>query len=413
MGSAQNKKSFFKRFWLLILCVVILVIIFGIVLKLNQGNNREESGGKDKYQYNDQYNTSGYRDIFRTSTAYTDYGEPNFTYSPTSIDEITSIVPLGNANSGERVNATTGGGNHNIPTDHIYVRVGQESTLVRFNVYAVANCTLVAMDYTKGRWASADGTPNQLDDFGFTFQFSRNLFLMILHLTELSPEIQSKVGVLNESNQNFFEIPIKAGELLGIGGGSPTLTVFDLWCVDTNKTAKFIHPERYGIKGGCSVNALDYFAEPLRSQLYSKLPQRPEPRAGEFAYDIDGKLVGNWFPLSESAKITDAVPTLSFFYYNYDPSIIYIGYTTTQTVYVVKNNGPDPATIDKNSGLIKYEAMNQRHKEAADRDGTGFQTEGTFLVQMLNDRNIKVEFFEGKTAGEVTSFTENAIEYDR
>lgn len=411
MGSAQDKKSFFKRFWLIILCVVILVIIFSIVFKLNQGNNRENSNLKDNYQNNNQYNVSGYRDIFRTSTAYTDYGEPNFTYSPTPIDEITSIVPLGNANSGERVNATTGGGNHNIPSDHISVRVGQESTVVRFNVYAVANCTLVAMDYTKDRWASANGTPNQLDDFGFTFQFSKNLFLMIEHLTELSSEIQSKVGVLKEGDQNFFEIPIKAGELLGIGGGNPTLTVFDLWCVDTNKTAKFIHPERYATKNRCAVNALDYFAEPLRSQLYSKLPQRPEPRAGEFAYDIDGKLVGNWFPLS--AKKTEAFPTLSFFYYNYDPSIIYIGYTTAQTVYVVKNNGPDPATIDKNSGLIKYEAMNQRHKEIADKTGTGFQTEGTFLVHMLGDRNIKVEFFEGKTADEVTSFTENAIEYDR
>ena len=106
------------------------------------------------------------------------------------------------------------------------------------------------------------------------------------------------------------------------------------------------------------------------------------------------------------------MPILSFFYFSLDPSVIQIGYMPANSVYFVKNNKPDPATIDVNSGLVKYEVMSDRLTNGP-ADTTHFQTEGTVLVQMLGDRKIKVEFFEKKTGSQVVGFTDNAQIYDR
>ena len=328
------------------------------------------------------------------------------------VDKITSIDPLGGANSGVAQDPT-GAGSHNIPTDHIYVHEGDKKSgrTQAYDVSAVADGYLVQVEYQKSRWEANDHV-SRLDDYTLTFQYSKNLFLMVCHLTDLSLDIKNKVGNLKEGDQNFYEIPVKAGEIIGRGGGGPTIDGIDLWAVDLDKPAHFIHPERYGTKSGHSVNPLAYFAEPLRSQLYTKLPIRPEPRAGEFAYDIDGRLVGNWFPLKVDKKFKGGMPTLSFFYFSLDPSVIQIGYIPTNSVYFVKNNKPDPATIDVASGLVKYEVMSDRLTNGS-ADTTHFQTEGTFLVQMLGDRKIKVEFFEKKTGSQVVGFTDNAQIYDR
>jgi hypothetical protein len=153
----------------------------------------------------------------------------------------------------------------------------------------------------------------------------------------------------------------------------------------------------------------------VRSQLYAKLPERPEPRAGQFAYDIDGKLVGNWFPLTYPKKDLnvgpESMPKLGFFYWNYDPSIIMIGYIPENMAYVVKNNSPDPATIDKSSGMVKYELMSERNRDP--NNPSYFKTEATILVQMLENRKIKMELFKDKTADEVSGFDGNALEFYR
>ena len=44
-----------------------------------------------------------------------------------------------------------------------------------------------------------------------------------------------------------------------------------------------------------TVNPFDYFEEPLRTQLLEKNLRAAEPRGGKIDFDIDGRLVGNWF----------------------------------------------------------------------------------------------------------------------
>ena len=173
------------------------------------------------------------------------------------------------------------------------------------------------------------------------------------------------------------------------------------------------------------------------------LPDRPEPRIGQFCYDIDGKLVGNWFrskpPIKKDENgdvyIYEDADLLGFFYYNYDPSRLRIGYGATGLVYAVIGNAPDPATIDISSGLVKYEVtedytydadivnlQNMLDSNTTDEDKKDsirqelqnlLNSGDTLLVQMVEARKIKVEFFPGKSPAEVNGFTDQAIFYDR
>jgi len=360
---------------------------------------------------------NGYRDVFTTVHLYPDDTTEKFTHLPMDFEQISSIVPLGEADSvaGESTAAKAGGaGAHVLPTDHITVFSGQKGDSHTYQVYAVADSYLVQVDYETGRWASPDGTPNQLDDYALTFQVSKSLFIMETHLTSIDPQLKTQIGALKTGDQNFVQIKVSAGELLGQGGGTAYLNSNDLWAVDMSKPAAFIHPDWYGSKSGYAVNALDYFIEPLRGQLMNKLPLRPEPRGGQFAFDIDGKLIGSWFPFTGNTDITKPPQqraNLSFFYRAENPAIIEIGYDETGTVYVIKGNSPDPATISVQSGLVKYELMNNRSQDPG--NATYFKTEATILVQIVDSRTIKMELFEGKTADEVSVFDSSAIQLYR
>ncbi len=44
-----------------------------------------------------------------------------------------------------------------------------------------------------------------------------------------------------------------------------------------------------------TVDTFDYFDEPVKSQLLAKSLRIALPVGGKIDYDIDGKLIGNWF----------------------------------------------------------------------------------------------------------------------
>ena len=363
------------------------------------------------------YDSTGFYDIFPNSHFYPDDTTAHFTHLPMDYDQISSIVPLGEADSaaGEDTAAiAAGAGAHVLPTDHITVFSGQKMDSHVYTVYAVADSCLIQVDYQKGRWAAPDGTLNKVDDIALTFQVSKNLFIIETHLTVLDPDLAAKIGTLTVGDHNYPNFKVTSGQVLGQGGGTPYLNSNDLWAIDLSKPAQFIHPDWWGSRSGYANSALNYYDDPLRAQLLSRLPVRPEPRDGQFAFDVDGKLIGSWFPKLSSAN-PDKPPqqraNLGFFYYTEKPSVIKIGYDTTGTVYVIKGNGPDPANIGVDSGLVKYELMNSRHQDK--NNPSSFTVEATMLVQMTGDRTLKMELFTGKTADEVTGFDSNALDFIR
>ena len=82
--------------------------------------------------------------------------------------------------------------------------------------------------------------------------------------------------------------------------------------------------------------------------------------------------------------------------------------------YGIKGNAPDPATIGVADGLVKYELIGRLRPE---RDAPTFNDEsnsiGVFLVEMIDDRSIRVEVFPGLIPAGVAGFTDAAVVYAR
>ncbi len=229
---------------------------------------------------------------------------------------------------------------------------------------------------------------------------------------------------------------MKAGDPIGKIGGQ-TLD-FAIWDMDVRLTG-FVIPEHY--EGELwkihTADPLNYYMDELKAKILSKYIRTAEPISGKIDYDIDGKLVGNWFIEGSGGYIPKGLEGgreywkghFSIHYDMYDPtSIVFsIGdYGGEATQFAVKNNRPDPASVDTSSGLIKYELVQQDWVDLSgnpwDRDSfvKGLDAknhddmvQGTALVQMLENRKIKLEVFPGKKASQVSSFTNNAKIYER
>ena len=177
------------------------------------------------------------------------------------------------------------------------------------------------------------------------------------------------------------------------------------------------------------------FNEPIKSKLIEKSVRTAEPISGKIDYDIDGKIVGNWF--LEGTNGYSGIEKggrywlghLSLVYDSIDPTRVvlsignYNGEDSRQ--YAVKGNLPNPSEIGLDSGMIKYELVRYT---TVTSDGKQWDynspiknlktesqdnVEGVALVQMLEKRKIKFEVFPGKTGSQVSGFTSSAKIYER
>lgn len=269
---------------------------------------------------------------------------------------------------------------------------------------------------------------------------------------EIAPELLEANEELREINSGQIEedkhiwprIAVKAGQLIG---KSSSFGFLGMVTVDTNVTLTgYSNPDSYDgqIWRLHAVAPFDYFEEPIKTQLYEKIPRTAEPRGGKIDFDINGKLVGNWFQEgidrwfdSEDdyfgqcgdIECPYSAGHLSLVYDFIDPTQIRINIGYDLGIpelgpYGVKGNSPNPADIGIEDGAIKYELVDLKDVSLEH----GIDTSGgspiftvndeskilaVFLVQMLDDQTIKVEIFPGKTADEITGFTDAARIYRR
>jgi hypothetical protein len=160
------------------------------------------------------------------------------------------------------------------------------------------------------------------------------------------------------------------------------------------------------------------------------------PRWGKIDYDIDGKLIGNWFRQgsggyggNQSGGVGYWDGHLSVVPDGNDPSQIVISFGNYQgqpQQFAVVGNTPDPATVSQATGLVAYE-LGQIVTYSGDT-GQPWDTKsyipnikvkastppvGTVLMQMVGDRQLKVEAFPGSTAAQVTGFDSSVLIYER
>ncbi|AJF61327.1 hypothetical protein QT06_C0001G0487 [archaeon GW2011_AR15] len=333
-----------------------------------------------------------------------------FDYPPVNLEKTKVMIPLGLMID-----------SHVTPIDHHYFQ-DFDNEEADIEVYSPGDGYVTSIQHMPGAPAGKD--------YRVVIEHTCTVSSIYIHIDILSEKLKENAPAAN--SYVSVRVPVEAGEIIGYYSKN-----VDYNLVDTEVVLPgFVVKEHYNgepWKIHVPPNTFDYFNEPVKSRLIEKNLRTAEPISGKIDYDIDGRLVGNWF--LEGTKGYAGGPGrywlghLAFAYDYLDPDRIvlsignYDGENSRQ--YAVKGNTPDPADLSAETGVVEYELV-QYDYFTADGDywdrkflakgiyTEGYdQVEGVVLVQMTEERKIRFEAFPGKDASEVTGFTENAKMYER
>ena len=336
-----------------------------------------------------------------------------FEYPPANLDKITYIEPMGSLH-----------GEHVAPIDHQYYKNfnNNEPTI---EVYSPADGIIKEIQHMGSFKGDRDFEP--FDDYRLTIEHTCSISTFFIHIDKLSDKIMEtapEFGKYKKAN-----VPVKAGEVIGWYDNSVDFNV-----VDNAITINLIEPESYKyFPYRLHIqDPFNYFNEPLKRQLIAKSLRTAKPEGGFIDYDIDGKIIGTWFVedtngwsgLNQERYWADH---LAIVYDSIDPEHILISIGTFKgkaQQFGVKSNAPRPDEVSIGTGLIKYELVDYRYYDGDNewdfkslvkglKVKNGNYILGVALLQMLEDRKLKVEVFPEKTAAQVNGFTENAKIYVR
>jgi hypothetical protein len=285
-----------------------------------------------------------------------------FHASPLALDGIRFITPLGNLNPP----------GHTTPTDHIYFYfaapdAGESPAARTMPVVAPADGTIFFV-------IGGQGTESKL-----MMRVSGNY---IYYLDHVVPDVPVDPGTTVTTGQHLG----RTGSAYGI----------DLGVINYGVTRSILSPFRYPDETVHGDAPLQYFDEPLRSQLYAKVQRIGADLDGKFDFDRAGRLSGNWF-------LDAGGPTaVSFARNTYDPSEVRIAFggVPLTGVFAIAPGEPAPEDVSTTSGLVKYTLTSARTGPPANPP----PPTGTLLVQMVSDSSIQLEVFVGSfTASAFTS----------
>jgi hypothetical protein len=338
-------------------------------------------------------------------------GKLTFTHLPMREQDFNVLIPYG---------LVVGG--HVTPIDHQYFAPRDyKSARDTYPVYAMADATITDIQ---------PRTNERGTEYRFVFAHS----CTSLYYYDLVTSLTGKVKEAYDKNRRDINLPIKAGEQVGAIGGQ-TLD-FAVWNTEKPLTG-FINPASYDGEGWkiYTDDPYPYYTPQLRALLIERNPRTVEPIAGKIDYDIDGKLIGNWFEKgtggyrSESNKKMEYWGGhLSIAPNHYDPSafVISLGdFAGEAAQFAAQGNSPDPASVGVDTGLVKYSLQKFGYNKP---DGTPWDNmsiiknpklrangpiEGCLLVQLTDKRLLKAESFPKKNCSAIAGFTASAKTYER
>lgn len=341
-----------------------------------------------------------------------------FTHLPMKEEDFSILIPYGLVVAG-----------HVTPIDHQYFGPRDfKSPRDAYPVYAMADARITDIQLRQNGLNPAN--ENYRHEYRFVFTHSCTSFYYYDLVTSLAGSVKQAYA----SDPKNIDLTVKAGELVGYIGGQ-TLD-FAVW--DTTKPLKgFIKPASYDGEAWKIYTADPYpfYTPQLRQLMIERNPRTIEPIAGKIDYDIDGKLIGNWFEKgtggyrdfkNQAAEYWKShiavVPN------HYDPSVFVISlgdFGGQAMQFVDSDNQPDPAGVGTESGLVKYSLFQFGYSRA---DGSPWdgnsptknpkilpqqRSHGCALFQLLETRSLKAENFPGQDCSKVGGFTGKARLYER
>lgn len=323
-------------------------------------------------------------------------------------------------------------GGHVTPIDHQYFSpMDFQSAPDTYDVYAMGDARIVGIGTRQhagfGKYANTTVT-----DYRLVFSISCRLFYYYDLVTSLAPDLKAAY----EQQGNNIDFPVTAGQVIGKIGGQ-TLD-FAVWDTDTHLTG-FVNLDDYVGESWkqYTVDPLNYYTDELKTQALAKYVRTVEPRSGKIDYDVDGRLIGNWFAVGTNGYAGNCrngcdgywTGHLSIAPHYIDPTVdlASIGnWPGGASQFAIGPNDIDPAEVSPSSGPVKYTLVEYREQLPNGQlwNGSSFptlplklhrytDTKGCLMVQMTGDRTLDAEAFKGKACSAVTGFTDAVVHYER
>ncbi|MEK7623234.1 MAG: hypothetical protein AAB408_01005, partial [Patescibacteria group bacterium] len=262
---------------------------------------------------------------------------------------------------------------------------------------------------------------------------------IFIHVTTLAPAIEAAIGSLPPGGSGYVRVPVSAGSVIGtkISDVQNRRFQVDFNVVDTDTTLTgFVVPEHYDgeVWKIHTVDPYEHFTPGLKAELEAKSNRSVPPIGGKIDYDIDGRLVGNWFLEGTGGyggtnreKYWIGHLTIAYDYLDPKGLRISLGDWNGQAAqFGIKGNAPNPKDVTAASGMIKYELIEHPHyrtKDGGEWNERSFAKDltlrtdeaaaGVVLLQLVSDRKLKIETFPNKTSSQVSGFTANARIFER
>jgi hypothetical protein len=214
-----------------------------------------------------------------------------FTASPIALDKIRWLIPLGNLNPP----------GHTQPSDHMGFTIAdpdaRESPIaLRTEVVAPGTGTVTAA------FRHNNTDPD-------TIIYVKVSDTITYYLDHVAPDIPLAYGTV-----------LQAGQHIGMTGTSAI--GIDLGLVNQAVTQSFANPARYLDSTIHADGPIKYFGGALQRQLYLKTHRIGTECDGRIAYDIPGRLSGNWFVSPPNVSSLAPYLAMSFVGDTYDPSVV-------------------------------------------------------------------------------------------
>jgi hypothetical protein len=239
---------------------------------------------------------------------------PLFGASPIALEDILSLIPLGNLNPPS----------HTFPTDHIYI------SLRRSDITDPASTPAEVVLFAPGHaWITSVVVSEHLSsdppftDYRISFSPCRQFEAYFMHVSSLTPELLDRIGPPQEANCRQYttggsrygycehrdlRIEVQEGDVIGTAGGRAWPNALDMGAMDARlPPLAYANPERLdsnpsGLDFYHVVCPVDYFEPDLRNQLTTmfgdwtgEVRRTIEPICGEVMQDIPGTAQGKWY----------------------------------------------------------------------------------------------------------------------
>ena len=268
---------------------------------------------------------------------------------------------------------------------------------------------------TEGSYGGASGQGYEVQ---YVIEVSCDLFLVVDHVIGVPASIRLALG--NRSNAQV-RIQVAAGELLGqhTDGFKVDFSVIDLSRGETNGFVRnnSYYQAQYGEAFKLfERDSLEYFDEPLRSQLAKKSLRSASPRGGFFTYDVAGTAQGAWFQEGTNGYRGSTEDVLGAYYVGHlalvpdhiDPSKLRVSIgdefrgLQMGRQWGVTGDAPSFDTVTTDSGIVTYELRRlvpcdgtpieiAKARSAAFKCST--EEMGTLQIELLDEQRMRVEVF--------------------